>query len=345
MSNIQIKDVTKVFGDYNDQVKSLLKENKSKDEILKETGSTVAVKNANFTIEDGEVFVVMGLSGSGKSTLIRLINRLIDPTDGDILINSNNISSLNKEDLRNFRRDNLSMVFQSFALFPFKTVVENVAFGLEVKDVPKKERLTKAEESLKLVGLDGYKDQYPNQLSGGMQQRVGLARALANDTDILLMDEAFSALDPLIRKEMQNELLQLQQDMKKTIVFITHDLDEALHIGDRIALMKDGAIAQVGTPEEIVINPGNDYVKDFVKDIDRSKVLKVKHIMDSVENVEMTDDKTFIDAESLLFETFPHFRTGTHELWIKKNDKIVGKLNFKEVFDVLAQGNEVMDHA
>ena len=345
MSNIQIKDVTKVFGDYNDQVKSLLKENKSKDEILKETGSTVAVKNANFTIEDGEVFVVMGLSGSGKSTLIRLINRLIDPTDGDILINSNNISSLNKEDLRNFRRDNLSMVFQSFALFPFKTVVENVAFGLEVKDVPKKERLTKAEESLKLVGLDGYKDQYPNQLSGGMQQRVGLARALANDTDILLMDEAFSALDPLIRKEMQNELLQLQQDMKKTIVFITHDLDEALHTGDRIALMKDGAIAQVGTPEEIVINPGNDYVKDFVKDIDRSKVLKVKHIMDSVENVEMTDDKTFIDAESLLFETFPHFRTGTHELWIKENDKIVGKLNFKEVFDVLAQGNEVMDHA
>lgn len=345
MSNIQIKDVTKVFGDYNDQVKSLLKENKSKDEILKETGSTVAVKNANFTIEDGEVFVVMGLSGSGKSTLIRLINRLIDPTDGDILINSNNISSLNKEDLRNFRRDNLSMVFQSFALFPFKTVVENVAFGLEVKDVPKKERLTKAEESLKLVGLDGYKDQYPNQLSGGMQQRVGLARALANDTDILLMDEAFSALDPLIRKEMQNELLQLQQDMKKTIVFITHDLDEALHIGDRIALMKDGAIAQVGTPEEIVINPGNDYVKDFVKDIDRSKVLKVKHIMDSVENVEMTDDKTFIDAESLLFETFPHFRTGTHELWIKENDKIVGKLNFKEVFDVLAQGNEVMDYA
>ncbi|WP_017000279.1 quaternary amine ABC transporter ATP-binding protein [Mammaliicoccus lentus] len=345
MSNIQIKDVTKVFGDYNDQVKSLLKENKSKDEILKETGSTVAVKNANFTIEDGEVFVVMGLSGSGKSTLIRLINRLIDPTDGDILINSNNISSLNKEDLRNFRRDNLSMVFQSFALFPFKTVVENVAFGLEVKDVPKKERLTKAEESLKLVGLDGYKDQYPNQLSGGMQQRVGLARALANDTDILLMDEAFSALDPLIRKEMQNELLQLQQDMKKTIVFITHDLDEALHIGDRIALMKDGAIAQVGTPEEIVINPGNDYVKDFVKDIDRSKVLKVKHIMDSVENVEMTDDKTFIDAESLLFETFPHFRTGTHELWIKENDKIVGKLNFKEVFNVLAQGNEVMDHA
>ena len=159
------------------------------------------------------------------------------------------------------------------------------------------------------------------------------------------MDEAFSALDPLIRKEMQNELLQLQQDMKKTIVFITHDLDEALHIGDRIALMKDGAIAQVGTPEEIVINPGNDYVKDFVKDIDRSKVLKVKHIMDSVENVEMTDDKTFIDAESLLFETFPHFRTGTHELWIKENDKIVGKLNFKEVFDVLAQGNEVMDHA
>jgi len=345
LSKIEIKDVSKVFGNYNDQVKTLLKDNKSKDEILKETGSTVAVKNANFTIEDGEIFVVMGLSGSGKSTLIRLINRLIDPTDGDILINSKNISSLNTEDLRNFRRENLSMVFQSFALFPFKTVVENVAFGLEVKNVPKKERLKKAEESLKLVGLDGYKDQLPKQLSGGMQQRVGLARALANNTDILLMDEAFSALDPLIRKEMQNELLQLQHNMQKTIIFITHDLDEALHIGDRIALMKDGEIAQVGTPEQIVINPADDYVKDFVKDIDRSKVLKVKHVMDTVENVELVEGMSFIDAESLLYKTFPHFKSGIHELWIKKDDKVVGKLNFQDVFDVLAQGNEVMGHA
>nr|WP_263314174.1 glycine betaine/L-proline ABC transporter ATP-binding protein [Mammaliicoccus sp. Marseille-Q6498] len=345
MSKIEIKNVTKVFGKYDDHVKSLLQEDMSKDDILKETGSTVAVKNADFSIEEGEIFVVMGLSGSGKSTLIRLINRLIDPTDGDILINSKNISGLNKEDLRNFRRENLSMVFQSFALFPFKTVVENVAFGLEVKNKPKKERLAKAKESLKLVGLGGYENQLPRQLSGGMQQRVGLARALANDTDILLMDEAFSALDPLIRKEMQNELLQLQQDMQKTIIFITHDLDEALHIGDRIALMKDGKIAQVGTPEEIVINPGDDYVKDFVKDIDRSKVLKVKHIMDTVENVEIVDGMSFIDSESLLYQTFPYFKSGTHELWIKENNKIVGKLNFQDVFNVLAEGNEVMNHA
>ncbi|WP_323703247.1 glycine betaine/L-proline ABC transporter ATP-binding protein [Mammaliicoccus sp. Dog046] len=345
MSKIEIKNVTKVFGNYNNQVKSLLKDNKSKDEILKETGSTVAVKNANFTIEDGEIFVVMGLSGSGKSTLIRLINRLIDPTDGDILIKSKNISSLNKKDLRNFRRENLSMVFQSFALFPFKTVVENVAFGLEIKNISKKKRLEKAEESLNLVGLGGYKDQLPKQLSGGMQQRVGLARALANDTDILLMDEAFSALDPLIRKEMQNELLQLQKNMQKTIIFITHDLDEALHIGDRIALMKDGEIAQVGTSEEIVINPANDYVKDFVKDIDRSKVLKVKHIMEPVDQVEVNDNMSFIDAESLLYKTFPHFKSGVRELWIKKDNTIVGKLNFQDVFETLADGNEVMNHA
>ena len=237
MSNIQIKDVTKVFGDYNDQVKSLLKENKSKDEILKETGSTVAVKNANFTIEDGEVFVVMGLSGSGKSTLIRLINRLIDPTDGDILINSNNISSLNKEDLRNFRRDNLSMVFQSFALFPFKTVVENVAFGLEVKDVPKKERLTKAEESLKLVGLDGYKDQYPNQLSGGMRQRVALIRTLAIRPKILLLDEAFSALDYQTRLMVTYDIYKILKNEKITTLMVTHDISEAISMADKVIVL------------------------------------------------------------------------------------------------------------
>ncbi|WP_373446094.1 quaternary amine ABC transporter ATP-binding protein [Salinicoccus bachuensis] len=338
---IEIKDVTKVFGDYTKEVQDLLHSNESKDEIFKKTGATVAVKSANMTVEQGEVFVVMGLSGSGKSTLIRLINRLIDPTDGNLIVKDKNVSKLSAEELREFRRVNLSMVFQKFALFPFKNILENAAFGLEVRKIPKKERLEKAENALRLVGLDNYKTQYPDQLSGGMQQRVGLARALANETDILLMDEAFSALDPLIRKEMQHELLQLQKKMKKTIVFITHDLDEALSIGDRIALMKDGAIAQVGRPEEIVRKPADDYVKSFVKDIDRSKVLKVKHIMTPRGNDWISDPKHTIDSEALLYKTFDAFKEGVKELGVEENGETIGVVEFDKVFEVLAQGSEV----
>ncbi len=341
MSVIEIKDVTKVFGPYTKEVEELLHKNKSKNEILNETGSTVAVKSANLSIEKSEVFVVMGLSGSGKSTLIRLINRLIDPTTGDLIVKGKNVSKLSKTELREFRRENFSMVFQSFALFPCKSILDNTAFGLEVRNIPKKERLEKAKNALNMVGLAGYENQKPSQLSGGMQQRVGLARALANDTDILLMDEAFSALDPLIRKEMQNELMQLQQKMQKTIVFITHDLDEALNIGDRIALMKDGEIAQVGTPEEIVTNPANDYVKAFVKDIDRSKVLKVKHIMRPANPQENTAANTVIDSEDLLYKSYESFKNGVRELTVKEDDKIVGIVEFDKVFEVLAVGNEV----
>ena len=341
MSVIEIKNVTKVFGAYNKQVEQLLHNNASKEEILNETGSTVAVKSANLTIDKSEVFVVMGLSGSGKSTLIRLINRLIDPTVGDLMIKGKNVAKLSSGELRDFRRENLSMVFQNFALFPFKSILDNAAFGLEVRDVPKKERLEKARHALELVGLGGYEHQKPNQLSGGMQQRVGLARALANDTDILLMDEAFSALDPLIRKEMQNELLQLQQKMQKTIVFITHDLDEALSIGDRIALMKDGEIAQVGTPEEIVINPADDYVKAFVKDIDRSKVLKVKHFMRPANPQENTGANPSIDSEALLYESYDLFKNGVQELTAVKNGEVSGIVEFEQVFEVLSIGNEV----
>ncbi|GAA3714416.1 quaternary amine ABC transporter ATP-binding protein [Salinicoccus jeotgali] len=341
MSVIEIKNVTKVFGTYDEEVQELLHNNASKDEIIKKTGATVAVKSANLSIESGEVFVVMGLSGSGKSTLIRLINRLIDPTEGDLLIKDKNVAQLSPSELREFRRSNLSMVFQNFALFPFKNILENAAFGLEVRKFPKKQRREKAEEALDLVGLGNYKKQLPNQLSGGMQQRVGLARALANDTDILLMDEAFSALDPLIRKEMQQELLQLQQKMQKTIVFITHDLDEALSIGDRIALMKDGEIAQVGKPEEIVTNPANDYVKSFVKDIDRSKVLKVKHVMKRVDGESISTDLPSINSEALLYETYPLFKDGVHELTVEANGQNIGILEFNKVFEVLAQGNEV----
>lgn len=285
MPVIEVKNLSKVFGRNSRQALRLLDDGLSKSEILKETGNTVGVNRASFSVNAGEIFVIMGLSGSGKSTLVRLINRLIEPTEGNILIDGNDLSKMDKHSLRQVRRKKLSMVFQSFALFPHRTILENAAFGLEIQKVPKEERNKKAAEALKMVGLSGYLEQYPNQLSGGMQQRVGLARALANGPDVLLMDEAFSALDPLIRKEMQDELIDLQATMKKTILFITHDLDEALRLGDRIALMKDGSIVQIGTPEEILVNPANDYVEKFVEDVDRSKILTAQHIMKRPETV------------------------------------------------------------
>ncbi|AYB41334.1 glycine betaine/L-proline ABC transporter ATP-binding protein ProV [Brevibacillus laterosporus] len=285
MPIIEVKNLTKVFGRDPKKVLPLLKEGWTKEKILKETKMTVGVNQASFSIEAGEIFVIMGLSGSGKSTLVRLLNRLIEPTDGHVFINGKDIVSLNHEDLRDVRRKNITMVFQKFALFPHRTVLENVEYGLEVSGIPKAERQEKAMKSLELVGLKGWENSLPDQLSGGMQQRVGLARGLANDPDVLLMDEAFSALDPLIRKEMQDELLELQSKMKKTIIFITHDLDEALRIGDRIALMKDGNVVQVGTPEEILTNPANKYVERFVEDVDLSKVLTATHVMKRPETI------------------------------------------------------------
>ncbi|MEK5205618.1 quaternary amine ABC transporter ATP-binding protein [Psychrobacillus sp. FSL H8-0510] len=284
---IVVKDATKIFGKSSGRAIQMLKDGKTKSEILKATGTTVGVKQVSFDVNEGEIFVIMGLSGSGKSTLVRLLNRLIDPTMGQILLDGKDIVQMNKEQLRNVRRKKIGMVFQNFALFPHKTIVENTEYGLEIQGISKKERNEKATESLRLVGLAGYEDQYPKQLSGGMQQRVGLARALANNPDILLMDEAFSALDPLIRKDMQNELLQLHHDMQKTIIFITHDLDEALRIGDRIALMKDGEIVQIGSPEEILMSPSNEYVERFVEDVDLSKVLTAGHIMKKADTVKV----------------------------------------------------------
>jgi glycine betaine/proline transport system ATP-binding protein len=281
---IKVHNVTKVFGKSKKAIQ-FLNEGESKQSILKKTGATVGVSKASFEVEAGEIFVIMGLSGSGKSTLVRMLNRLIDPTAGEVFIDGVDIVKMNKEQLREVRRKKISMVFQKFALLPHRTILENVEYGLEVQGVPKEIRKKNAMDALSLVGLDGYENQYPKQLSGGMQQRVGLARALANDSDILLMDEAFSALDPLIRKDMQDELLDLQSTMKKTIVFITHDLDEALRIGDRIALMKDGVIVQIGTPEEILMNPSNDYVERFVEDVDLSKVLTAGHVMKRAEVV------------------------------------------------------------
>jgi len=279
MEKIKIENVSKIFGRHLNQALKLVEQKKSKTEVLKQTGATIGVYNANFTVNEGEIFVIMGLSGSGKSTLVRLLNRLIEPTSGNIYIDGENISKMNKQQLIKVRREKMSMVFQNFGLFPQRTVLANTEYGLEIRGIPKEERRLKAEKALDNAGLLPYKDQYPSQLSGGMQQRVGLARALANDPDILLMDEAFSALDPLIRKDMQDELLDLQQKMKKTIIFITHDLNEALRIGDRIALMKDGEIIQIGTGEEILTNPANDYVRTFLEDVDRSKVLTVENAM------------------------------------------------------------------
>ncbi|SEK71698.1 glycine betaine/proline transport system ATP-binding protein [Carnobacterium iners] len=285
MTKIKVENVTKIFGKKSERVTELLDQNKSKQEILQETGVTVGVNNVSFTIEEGEVFVIMGLSGSGKSTLVRMLNRLIDTTQGNIYIDGENLSKMSKKDLREVRRKKMSMVFQNFALFPQRTILENTEYGLEIQDIDKKERTQKATQALENAGLGDYIHQHPNQLSGGMQQRVGLARALANNPEILLMDEAFSALDPLIRKEMQDELVELQATVKKTIIFITHDLNEALRIGDRIALMKDGAIVQIGTPEEILMKPADDYVERFVEDVDRSKVLTAENIMKRPETV------------------------------------------------------------
>ena len=279
MTKIEIKDLSILFGPEKAKAKKMIKQGKSKQEILKETGCTIAVRNANLEIKEGEMFVIMGLSGRGKSTLVRCINRLNEPSMGEIWLSGRNITSLSDKELLQIRRKEMAMVFQHFGLLPHRTVLSNIAFGLELQGVPKEEREKKAYESIAVVGLKGYENQRVDELSGGMQQRVGLARALANDPEVLLMDEAFSALDPLIREQMQDELLDLQEKMKRTIVFITHDLDEAIKLGDRIAIMKDGEVVQVGTPEEILTDPANDYVTRFTESVDRGRVVTASSIM------------------------------------------------------------------
>ena len=275
----------------------MVKDGASKDEILENTGHTVGLDNVTLKIEEGEIFVCMGLSGSGKSTLIRHLNRLIDPTDGDILIEGTNVMSLNNESLIDFRRHKMSMVFQRFGLFPHRTVIQNVGYGLEMQGKSDQERNKVSMEKIEAVGLTGFENQYPNQLSGGMQQRVGLARALATNTDIMLMDEAFSALDPLIRSDMQKQLLDLQSELKKTIVFITHDLDESLRLGDHIGILNAGKLVQVGSPVDIIMNPADDYVEAFVKDVNRARVIKAKVIMKPVNEANEIDKKNLIKIE------------------------------------------------
>ena len=305
MSKIEINNVYKIFGGNPKSVLPQVKEGATKDEILENTGHTVGLDNVSLKIEEGETFVCMGLSGSGKSTLIRHLNRLIDPTDGEILIEGTNVMNLNKEQLIEFRRHKMSMVFQRFGLFPHKTVIQNVGYGLEMQGKTEEERNKISIEKINAVGLNGFENQYPAQLSGGMQQRVGLARALATDTDIMLMDEAFSALDPLIRSDMQKQLIDLQSELKKTIVFITHDLDESLRLGDHIGILNAGKLVQVGTPEEIIMSPADDYVKAFVKDVNRAKVIKAKIIMKKPNEISNIDKSNVIKVnEDQFIEEF-----------------------------------------
>ena len=299
-TKVKIENVVKIFGDEPDgEALSLLRAGYSKDVIRESTGHVVGVSDANIDISEGEIFVVMGLSGSGKSTLIRCVNRLHEPTAGRVFVDDINITALEPKELQAFRRDSTGMVFQHFALFPHRDIRSNVAFGLKVKGVDVEGRNAAAERALSLVGLSGYEASYPRQLSGGMQQRVGLARALATDPDILLMDEAFSALDPLIRRQMQDELMAVQDQLHKTILFITHDLNEALRVGSRVCIMKDGAIHQIGTPEDILMRPQTDYVAEFVQDVDQGRVLEVETVREDAaavaENAAVADVLRAID--------------------------------------------------
>ena len=281
---IEVRNLFKIFGNNpKERALPLVEQGMSKAEILEKTGCTVGINDATFTVRKREIFVIMGLSGSGKSTVIRCVNRLIEATAGEVLVDGEDVLQMDTDKLRELRRRKMSMVFQRFGLLPHRSVIDNVAFGLEVQRVDKDERYEKANKAIKTVGLDGYAESMTQELSGGMQQRVGLARALASDPEILLMDEAFSALDPLIRVQLQDELLELQARQHRTILFITHDLDEALKLGDRIAIMKDGAVVQVGMPEEILSKPANDYVRDFVENVDRSKVITAGSVMKKTE--------------------------------------------------------------
>ncbi|ARM72667.1 glycine betaine/L-proline ABC transporter ATP-binding protein [Listeria monocytogenes] len=325
MSKIKVEELTKIFGKKASKASSLLSQGKSKTDILKETGATIGVNKASFSVEEGEIFVIMGLSGSGKSTLVRLLNRLIEPTSGKIWLDGKELSSLNKKELLEVRRKSMCMVFQNFGLFPNRTINRNVEYGLEIQGMDKEEREKNAAESLALVGLAGYGDQYPSQLSGGMQQRVGLARALANNPDILLMDEAFSALDPLNRKDMQDQLLDLQDKMKKTIIFITHDLDEALRIGDHIMIMRDGSVVQTGSPEEILAHPANEYVEKFIEDVDRSKVYTASNVMIRPEIVNFEKDGPRVALKRMR-------EAGTSSVFVvKRNRELVGIVHAAEV--------------
>jgi glycine betaine/proline transport system ATP-binding protein len=323
MAVIEAEGLWKIFGGDPERARELAKAGTSKAEVKEETGSVIAVDDANFEVQEQEIFVVMGLSGSGKSTLLRCVNRLIEPTFGTVRVRDDEVTAFDEERLRELRRTKMSMVFQNFGLFSHRTVIGNVEYGLEVAGMDKEQRREKARQSLELVGLDGYEDSQTSQLSGGMQQRVGLARALVNDPEILLMDEAFSALDPLIRADMQNELLELQEqwDPACTILFITHDLDEALKMGDRIAIMKDGRIAQIGTPTEILTEPADEYVRSFVENVDRTKIVPARTVMRDLHDAEtVSADGPSVSPHTPIAELLPTLMDAEGPLAVRDSD-------------------------
>ena len=333
---IQIKNLYKIFGKNPKSALEQVKDGVNKDELLEKHNHVLGLKDINLDIKEKSIQVVMGLSGSGKSTLIRHINRLIEPTDGSVVVDGEDVLKMNDESLRNFRRTKTAMVFQRFALLPHKTVLENTQFGLHIQKVDEKEANTRARKWIDRVGLSGYEEKYPQHLSGGMQQRVGLARALTNDGEILLMDEAFSALDPLIRKDMQDILLELQDELHKTVVFITHDLDEALKIGDRIAILKDGIMDQEGIPADILLSPKTQYVKDFVEDVNRARVIKAKHIMSKL-NGQDRDNAMFVDQDDFIDRFIDKVISDKPSCLIvknKSNDEI-GYLSTKRLSEIL----------
>jgi len=331
---IAIEAVTKIFGPRPETALELLRQGRSKAEVQAETGHVIGLDNVSLSIARGQIYVVMGLSGSGKSTLIRHVNRLIEPTAGRISVDGTDVLAMSQAELRQFRRTKVAMVFQKFALLPHRSVLDNVAYGLEVSGVAKPERRARAMQWIETVGLKGYEASRPRQLSGGQQQRVGLARALALDTDILLMDEAFSALDPLIRSGMQDQLLELQQRLRKTILFITHDFDEALKIGNRIAVLKDGAVVQEGAPETIVLNPANAHVEEFVRDVNKARAIHVRAIMEPAPGVECAHA---VPAEARCEDVLPLF--AEHE-WVGvtgPDGRMIGRISAKQVIRALAR--------
>ena len=336
---IKIEDLYKIFGprakEYTNKVKSGI----DKDELLAKYNHVLGLDNINLDIKEQSIQVVMGLSGSGKSTLIRHINRLIEPTEGTVLVDGEDITKLNKADLLEFRRNKTGMVFQRFALFPHHNILDNVQFGLSIKNLDKLESKDKAMYWIEKVGLTGFENKFPNQLSGGMQQRVGLARALAIDPDILLMDEAFSALDPLIRTDMQDQLLDLQKNLKKTIIFITHDLDEALKLGDRIAILNGGKLVQDGNAEEILLNPADEYVSNFVKDVNRIKVLKIGSIMNIDGNMNESNPSVMVDES--IENCLPTMLESESGLNVLDNDKnFVGVISKNNIAEILRRSKD-----
>ncbi len=334
---VSCRGVWKVYGPHPARIVGSPEADLPRPELLEKTGCVAAVKDVSFNVTQGEVFVVMGLSGSGKSTLVRMINRLHDPTAGEIVVDGEDVLTLGAERLREMRRHKISMVFQHFGLLPHRRIVDNVGYGLEVRGVDKQARTERAREVIDVVGLGGWGDHYPEELSGGMQQRVGLARALATDPEIMLFDEPFSALDPLIRRDMQDEVVRLQRDLRKTMIFITHDLMEALKLGDRIAIMKDGHFVQVGTPEEIVAHPADDYVADFTKDVPRTHVLTARAIMRATAS-DGKGDGPAVPPGTLVQELIPMVASTDAAIRVVDGDEVIGVVDREAVIGSLIEG-------